>query len=938
MKRTLREVLSLSLVLTAGTVAAQAPADSESRRPGLVRVGPPAALEMKRARSTGIDLRTLSNEPEKDPVAPVSLAGGLPQIAAATATGPSTAAPATLSNFPGLDFANWGSRRPPDPVGDVGPNYYIQAVNSAIGIYRKSDSVRVAAFTFDAFMSQGSFGNLCDSDNLGHPVVLYDSFEDRWVITDFAFRFDASFNILDPPGAFQCFAVSRTGDPVSGGWNFYSLQITDAVNDYPKLGIWPDGIYMSANMYGFKAGGGFEGPRVWALNKAQMYAGEPTIRVVSFNAPVGEFSLLPANARLPTGTPPPGTPNYFGVVWQYAWAVSIYKFHVDWVRPSLSTFTGPFLAAALPAWLNPPVTATARGGNNNTTIVARLMMQNQYTNLGGMESLWNVHTVGHPTAAGVAALRWYQATVTGGTVGAATAQAATYAPDTTHRYVPSLAVDRAGNMAIGYSASSATLFPAVRYVGRLATDAPNTLPQAEASLVEGTGSQTAGSNWGAYSAMTIDPDGCTFWYTNEYYMATGGDWQTRIGSFAYPACTPQVSGALQGNVTSAAGGAPIPGATLTVGSRTTTTDGAGFYQFPDLPSGTYPSLAASAPGYGSSSFTSVAVAEGAGTSKDFPLGAAPTSGCLLETSPADFQTGVPTNVDLTTSSGDAILLKPSSVDQRNTTLSTSAFGITATKWGGQTFTAGLTGRLTRVDLNLFCVNCTGSFPNLTLSLRATSGNLPVGTDIASATIPGLNSAAGRLFPVTFNSPPMVTAGTVYALVIRPVADPSVGIYALTQSATSVYASGQAVWSGNGGGAWTAPLTGGQTTDAGFKTYVRTGFAALGDFVSSAKDGNPGTGFTTSWSTLSWSATIPAETSLQFQVAASNSAAGPFRFVGPDGTAATFFNTSGASLGQFNGNRYLEYKAYLSTTDGTMTPTLNDVAVCYTDTTPPVVSP
>src|SRR5207249_4220224 len=271
------------------------------------------------------------------------------------------------------------------------------------------------------------------------------------------------------------------------------------------------------------------------------------------------------------------------------------------------------------------------------------------------------------------------------------------------------------------------------------------------------------------------------------------------------------------------------------------------------------------------------------------------------------------------SAGDALLLKPSRVDQLspvNFTGSTAAFGITATKWGGQTFTAGITGPLTRVDLNLFCVNCTGSFPNLTLSLRATSGNLPVGTDIASATIPGLNSAAGRLFPVTFTSPPMVTAGTVYALVIRPVADPSVGIYALTQSATNVYASGQAVWSGNGGGAWTAPLTGGQTTDAGFKTYVRTGFAASGDFVSSAKDGNPGTGFTTSWSTLSWSATIPAETSLQFQVAASNSAAGPFRFVGPDGTAATFFNTSGASLGQFNGNRYLEYKAYLSTTDGT----------------------
>src|SRR5262249_45092163 len=154
-------------------------------------------------------------------------------------------------------------------------------------------------------------------------------------------------------------------------------------------------------------------------------------------------------------------------------------------------------------------------------------------NIGGVESLWNVHTVGHPTAAGASAVRFYQVTVTGGTVGANTAQAVTYAPDTVSRYVPSLAIDRAGSMAMGYSASSATLFPAIRYVGRLSTEPPNTLPQAETSLVEGTGSQNVGTSWGSYSAMTVDPDGCTFWYTNEYYIATGGDWQTRIGSFAY---------------------------------------------------------------------------------------------------------------------------------------------------------------------------------------------------------------------------------------------------------------------------------------------------------------------------------------------------------------------------------------------------------------------
>ena len=101
-------------------------------------------------------------------------------------------------------------------------------------------------------------------------------------------------NVVNPPGAFQCFAVSKTGDPVAGGWNFYSLQITDALNDYPKFGIWPDGLYMSANMFGFAAGGSFQGARAWAFNKAQMYAGNPTIQVVSFNlrrrvhAPAGQ--------------------------------------------------------------------------------------------------------------------------------------------------------------------------------------------------------------------------------------------------------------------------------------------------------------------------------------------------------------------------------------------------------------------------------------------------------------------------------------------------------------------------------------------------------------------------------------------------------------------------------------------------------------------------
>src|SRR5205085_1595469 len=142
--------------------------------------------------------------------------------AAPTVPVPSAPAPAPLITFDGLDFATWGAGHPPDTNGDVGPTYYIQTVNTSIGIYNKSNGSRVAAFTFNTFMSQGSFGNLCDTDNFGDPVVLYDSYENRWMITDFAFKLDGAGNV-SPQTDYECFAVSKTGDPVNGGWNFYSI-------------------------------------------------------------------------------------------------------------------------------------------------------------------------------------------------------------------------------------------------------------------------------------------------------------------------------------------------------------------------------------------------------------------------------------------------------------------------------------------------------------------------------------------------------------------------------------------------------------------------------------------------------------------------------------------------------------------------------------------
>jgi hypothetical protein len=466
----------------------------------------------------------------------------------------SISAPApSATSFDGLHYAEdcngsqCGQGHPPDTNGDVGPIYYVQAINVAVGIYDKILGTRLAAFTFDQLMSQGNFGNLCDTDNFGDPIVLYDTFVDRWIITDFAFQLDSRGNIVSPPGVFQCFAVSRTGDPVIGGWNFYSIAIAGGIDDYPKLGIWPDGLYMSANMFGLRAGSSFKNVRVWAFNKAQMYAGSPTVQVVSFNVPskiqgVTVFSLLPSNARAQAGTPPAGRPDFFASVWGWTNRVRVWKFHVDWANTANSTFTGPTDSTTATTWATPPSRVPEKDGWTLDTLGPRLMMQNQYSNIGGIESLWNSHTV-QGSSSSQAAVRYYEVRVTGGTVATNATQAATWNPDSKNRFMPSAAVDRLGDMAIGYSVSDASMYPAIRYAGRLATDPVNTLSQTETSMIEGTGGQTHvfsdGSQdhrWGDYTAMTLDPDGCTFWYTNEYYVTNGGDHHTRIGHFKFPGC------------------------------------------------------------------------------------------------------------------------------------------------------------------------------------------------------------------------------------------------------------------------------------------------------------------------------------------------------------------------------------------------------------------
>jgi hypothetical protein len=864
------------------------------------------------------------------------------------------AAPAPTMNFDGLDFANFGQGRPPRSNGDAGPIYYIQTIDASIGIFRKSDGVRVVALTFNEFMSQGNFGNVCDTNNQGYPIVLYDSFEDRWLIADMAFTLNGSGDIINPPGSFQCIAASKTGDPVAGGWNFYSIN-TGGRGDAPKLGIWPDGLYMSANMEGYSAARTFQNPRVWAFNKAQMYAGASVVQSVTFNAPATDFTILPSNARLQTGTPPPGTPNYFVSTWVFRGKLSVYKFHVDWNRISLSTFTGPDFSLAAASWPNATVpNAPSLGGNDLEVQQFQAMMQNQYSNIGGAESLWATHTVRRFDTSGFAAPRWYQANVTGGTVAANLLQGTTWDPDganVIHRFLPSLAVDRMGDMALGYSTSSSTTKPAIKYAGRLATDLVNTFSQTEQVLIQGEGAQTGNcgagicTRWGDYSSMTLDPDGCTFWYTSEYFAVDGESPLTRIGSFSFPGCTAVGNGGgLSGTVTDSANSNPISGATVALGSRTTTTNVSGVYAFSNLPAGTYPSITANFAGYGTSTATSIVVTDAATTTQNFSLTGSTSSACAADTSQADFQAGVATSVDLITSPGDIILLKPITTDQQNTTTGTGTGTLSITTWGGQTFTPGISGNLTKVDITLLCSACSGTTPNLTLSVRATSGGFPTGADITSATIPGFASVTPTFYTAVFAIPATLTAGTQYALIVRPVANPSTGSYGIPRSGTpgtgaDVYAGGTRIAGATSGTVWSTPLTAGVSTDAGFRSYMDNGFIASGNQISGLKDANPAVGFVSRWLTLSWTSTTPANTTVRFQAAASNSINGPFNFVGPDGTASTFFS-SGASLAQFNGFRYVKYEALLATTANTVTPTVNDVTVCFDSNTPaqPTITP
>ena len=463
------------------------------------------------------------------------------------------AMPTPLVSFAGTGNVN--GVLPPDTQGDVGPQHYIQWVNLAFTIYDKTGTVLYGPANGSTLWSGLPRRSACRDNNEGDPITIYDHIANRWLMSQFVLG----------STSYQCIAVSQTDDP-TGSWYLYQYQWPNGyMNDYPHFGLWTDAYYETVNQFN-SSGTGWRGAGVAAFERDKMLLGQPAQMIY--------FSLYAVNqnyggqlpADLEAGDRPPvGAPGYI-VEWDDSAyfppndALRIWRFHVDWTTPGNSYLgTGAPGTAGDPNWtlvttdVDPTLCTDASGRGRcipqpGTTykledLADRLMHRVQYRNINGIQRLVGNHTVDFNGNNNSAGIHWFELRNDGADW--SIYQQGVYGPDSTiWRWMGSIAMDNGGNIALGYSASAAsTTYPSIRYVGRLASDTLGTMPQSEAVLQPGGGSQTYSTygRWGDYSALQLDNDGCTFWYTTEYYASTSpANWLTRVGSFQFPAgaCTP----------------------------------------------------------------------------------------------------------------------------------------------------------------------------------------------------------------------------------------------------------------------------------------------------------------------------------------------------------------------------------------------------------------
>jgi hypothetical protein len=459
------------------------------------------------------------------PFVPAGQVDGALQNAAA----PSVFAPTLISGVDGISDGFTGPQgtftvqyAPPDTVGAIGATQFVQVVNVGLAVFDKATKTAVYGPVPTNTLWSG-FGDQCETSNDGDAVVVYDKAADRWVVSQFA---------VSATPYLQCVAVSATND-ATGAWYRYSFSYGSVFPDYPKMGVWPDAYYETFNMFN---GNSFAGSQLCAYDRASMLTGAAATQQC-FQLASSFGGVLPADLDGSTA-PPAGAPNYLANFGSNS--LNLWKFHVDWANTANTTLTGPtnIAVANFTAACNGGACVPQMGTSQKLDSLAdRLMFRLAYRNFGDHESLVVNHavTVG-PKSNAYSGIRWYEIRNPG--AAPTLFQQSTFTPDTNYRWMGSIAMDRQGNMALGYSVSSGSIHPQIHYTGRLVSEALNTM-ETEAALIDGAGSQTKSLNrWGDYSAMTVDPsDDCTFWYTTEYIASNGTfNWSTRIGSFKFPSC------------------------------------------------------------------------------------------------------------------------------------------------------------------------------------------------------------------------------------------------------------------------------------------------------------------------------------------------------------------------------------------------------------------
>lgn len=411
---------------------------------------------------------------------------------------------------------------PPDPVGAVGKDHFVQMVNGGGSVILITDK---DGNTVSGPFSSNTFWGSVNSSGAGDPMILWDQLAERWFLLELGSDFTS-----------MLLAISDTDDP-TGQYTAYKIN-SPGLPDYPKIGIWPSGYYVTTNEFTDD-----EIP-TYVIDREAMIAGNPVLnfqRVLGIPKFGGTNAFQVASAVNWDGvTPPPATSPMMTVrIHDDAWGdgadrVEIFEFVPDFDNPSNTTFNGPIElpTAAFDADLCPggDIFTCIEQGNGQfmSALQQVIMFRPQYRNFGTHESVVLNFSV-DVTGGNQAGVRWMELRKTEDDPWFIY-QEGTYAPDNESRFMGAIAMDGAGNIGMGYTVISNNRFPSTALTGRRVTDPLGQMTFDETIIGEGQ-SWNGSQRWGDYAAMTVDPvDQGTFWFTNEYASTSGG-WTTKIASF-----------------------------------------------------------------------------------------------------------------------------------------------------------------------------------------------------------------------------------------------------------------------------------------------------------------------------------------------------------------------------------------------------------------------